>query len=101
MNEQLGAMPSKFIYFSYLISASSSYENLGFTIEDNGVGMTEETISQVLSHEKAIRKGYGIKNINDRIQLAFGEKYGLTYSSVLGEGTRVVITLPAVSTLQN
>lgn len=82
------------------ISGRLEADNIIFTIEDDGIGMTEETINQVLSPEKAISKGYGIKNINDRIQLAFGEKYGLTYSSILGAGTRVVITLPAVSTLQ-
>jgi two-component system sensor histidine kinase YesM len=38
--------------------------------------------------------GYGVSNINERIQLAFGTEYGLSFESTLGAGTTVTIRLP-------
>ncbi|MFC5468265.1 sensor histidine kinase [Cohnella suwonensis] len=38
--------------------------------------------------------GIGVRNVNDRIQLLFGEGYGVTISSERVEGTRVKIRIP-------
>jgi two-component system, sensor histidine kinase YesM len=62
-----------------------------FTIEDNGPGMSPELASELLQRST---KGYGLKNVHDRIQILFGAPYGLTIESRLGEGTLVTITLP-------
>jgi two-component system sensor histidine kinase YesM len=56
-----------------------------FTVEDNGVGM--EDISAALT-------GYGLKNIEERIELYYGEGYGLKFSSTKGEGTIVTVVVP-------
>jgi two-component system sensor histidine kinase YesM len=39
-------------------------------------------------------KGYGMRNVNQRIKLLYGEEYGLHIESVIGEGTLVTIRLP-------
>ena len=39
----------------------------------------------------------GIKNVNDRIKIYFGEEYGLTIQSELDEGTRVTISMPKIT----
>lgn len=39
-------------------------------------------------------KGYGLKNVNDRIKLLYGEEYGVKIFSRPGDGTRVEIRLP-------
>ena len=41
--------------------------------------------------------GIGVKNVNERIRLYFGEGYGLSIFSEPDEGTTVQISLPAVS----
>ena len=41
--------------------------------------------------------GIGVKNVNERIRLYFGEEYGLVIRSEPDEGTRIRILLPAVS----
>lgn len=68
-----------------------------FTVEDNGVGMTEEQCREVLKKEPGDRAGIGIKNVNDRIKIYFGDEYGLTIQSELDVGTRVTITMPKVT----
>lgn len=40
--------------------------------------------------------GIGIKNVNDRIKIYFGEKYGISIESELDEGTCVTIRMPKV-----
>lgn len=67
-----------------------------FQIEDNGVGMTEEQCREILHKEPGDRTGIGIKNVNDRIKIYFGEEYGLSITSELDEGTCVTIRMPKV-----
>ncbi|MNL86396.1 hypothetical protein D3C87_2150830 [compost metagenome] len=38
--------------------------------------------------------GYGFRNVYDRIQLYYGEEYGLQITSELGQGTEVTLWLP-------
>ncbi len=74
--------------------------NLRFTIEDNGLGMTTEQAAGLLTgrtHGSSRRgSGIGVKNVNERIRLYFGEEYGLVIWSEPDEGTKVEICLPAV-----
>lgn len=64
------------------------------TVEDNGVGMTEETCQEILCREPGERTGIGIKNVNDRIQIYFGEEYGIRIASEPDVGTLVEIRIP-------
>ena len=50
-------------------------------------------MNQKIPTEKDI---YGLYNVNERIRLNFGEKYGLSIESTYGEGTVVSIILPYV-----
>lgn len=69
-------------------------------IIDNGKGMSEEQIHQVLSndtsHEKSVFRGIGINNVHQRIQLKYGNSYGVSISSRPGHGLNVTIRFPAV-----
>jgi len=79
------------------ISGLLSDEDLILEISDNGVGMSQEKINNLLNgSDLKSRNGYGIKNINDRIKLYYGEKYGLLYSSSISYGTTVIIRIPAI-----
>lgn len=67
------------------------------TIEDNGIGMTPDQLSHIsVKRSHSSGHGYGVWNINERLKLTYGEKYGLSYSSEYGKGTTVTIKLPAL-----
>ena len=64
------------------------------TVSDNGVGMPKETAELILTENS---KGYGVKNVNERIKHFYGEEYGITVESTEGEGTDIIILIPFVS----
>ena len=69
-----------------------------YEVKDNGKGMTAEKIQEALSRELDEKKGMmkiGIYNINRRIQLIYGEEYGVSIKSVPGEYTIVQVVIPA------
>ena len=68
---------------------------LVFTLTDDGIGMTKETVRQVLSRDSS--KGYGLNNIHQRIRLYYGNRYGLAIDSTPDIGTTVTVTLPFVN----
>ena len=68
-------------------------ENKDVMIElsDDGKGF-EVTVDALAPHPE--RKRIGVANVNDRIQLNFGRKYGLKINSQPGKGTTCTLTLP-------
>ena len=84
-----------------LIQVRRREDGLWFTVGDNGLGMTEEQVESLLTGEAAVHSsrgsGIGVKNVNERIRLYFGEDYGLTIDSEPDEGTTVTIHLPALT----
>lgn len=74
-------------------------DSLYFTITDNGLGMSEDMVEALLSKDFVPSKkgsGIGVKNVNERIKLYFGNEYGLKVESEPDEGTKITIHLPAV-----
>ena len=72
-------------------------ERIIISIKDDGEGMSKETLKNILTNDSHDEfHGYGIKNINERIKLHYGEEYGLEYNSEPGKGTTVIITIPAI-----
>lgn len=72
------------------ISAKKENDNVRITIYDNGVGFDKNNIS----HNVNVGNNIGIKNINDRIKLIFGEEYGLTIKSEISYFTEAQIIIP-------
>ena len=69
------------------------------TVSDNGFGMSSAQTKLLLTDDKRARKrgsGVGLINVQRRIQLRFGEQYGLKIESEPDEGTCVIIHLPAI-----
>ena len=60
--------------------------------------MTMTQIEEILQ-KNTVRKttGYGVKNIHSRLQLLFGENYGVTYRADGRPGVTVLIKLPALT----
>ena len=71
-------------------------EDILITVSDNGVGMTEEQCAKILSKERSDSGGIGVKNVNDRLKIYFGERYGLSIHSVPDEGTTVTVRIPQI-----
>ena len=75
-------------------------EDLYFSVRDNGLGMTAEQVESLFSDSIHVTSkkgsGIGVKNVNERIKLYFGEEYGLMIHSEPDEGTEITIHLPAV-----
>lgn len=73
--------------------------DLWLLIRDNGLGMTREQAESLLGDHPHVSSrrgsGIGVKNVNERIQLYFGEAYGLVIESEPDEGTLIRIRLPA------
>ena len=59
--------------------------NMIFTIEDDGVGIDDMS---------RLENGYGVRNVIERIKLNYGEKYGVTFESSPGKGTKVTSVVP-------
>lgn len=72
---------------------------LTITIEDNGIGITQEKLVEISNSLRGVnsskgREGIAIRNVNDRIKLLCGEDYGLNIRSISGVGTAIDIRLP-------
>ena len=74
-------------------------DELYLSVADNGLGMTEDKVEMILTGKSSSGNGrgsgIGVKNVNERIKLYFGEAYGITIDSEPDEGTTVIIHLPA------
>ena len=73
-------------------------DDLVISVKDNGIGMTKERLAEVIGGlgkaQPADNAIYGLYNVNERIKLKFGSKYGITLDSVYGEGSTCNIVLP-------
>ena len=60
-------------------------------------------INSCLSYKskRQLFSGIGVKNVNERIKLLYGETYGVEISSELGEGTKVRVSLPVIKSVDN
>ncbi|MUG65109.1 HAMP domain-containing protein [Paenibacillus campinasensis] len=71
-------------------------EDIVLQVIDDGVGMTKEQLNRALNKTDP-GSGYGVKNVDDRVKLTYGEAYGISIFSRPGIGTAVTIRLPANS----
>ncbi|BCZ45135.1 histidine kinase [Clostridium gelidum] len=86
-----------------IITGSIVNNNIYLKVSDDGIGIKESDLPLILSSEKHKSKnkeskgsGYGIKNINERLKLYYGDDYGLSFSSIYEKGTTVTIKLPII-----
>ncbi len=73
---------------------STEQEDIEIHVVDNGAGMSAETLAHIFEQKEKNESGIGISNIQDRLQLYYGNGYGLFYESTEGEGTTVTIRIP-------
>ncbi|UQZ35506.1 sensor with HAMP domain protein [Paenibacillus sp. PK3_47] len=73
-------------------------DNIELKVIDNGLGMRPEDIRKMMEGPNH-SGGYGVKNVNERIKLRYGDNYGVTIASIYGAGTTVQLLLPAGHTV--
>lgn len=71
-------------------------DDILITVSDNGVGMTKEQCGKILAKDRSDSGGIGVKNVNDRLKIYFGEKYGLCIESEPDVGTTVTVRIPKI-----
>jgi two-component system sensor histidine kinase YesM len=75
------------------INAYSSGDDIFFEVLDDGIGFeVPNDILEAKSQDELLH-GYGLHNVNERIRLEYGEGYGLTISSKIGQGTKIIIKI--------
>lgn len=82
---------------------------IGIMVKDNGVGVDRERLKQIRADLKSglstmtdgdgtdrprKRRGIGLRNVNTRLRLHFGDRYGARIFSSQGSGTLIVLVLP-------
>ena len=80
---------------SIKVEAVDLDDRIELVVKDNGAGMTEERLQEmraaIVNGEKI---GFGLRTVHERMQLLFGEEYGLTISSTEGVGTTITVVIP-------
>lgn len=79
-----------------LVKGYEDGENVVLEVKDNGVGMDAETLEHIFEQHKVNYQsnGVGVYNVQKRLKLYYGNKYGITYESEKGKGTKATITIP-------
>ena len=75
-------------------------DDIVLLLSDDGVGIDQDLMPQLLNgtHHSAQSKGTNIAvyNTHRRLQILYGERYGLSYTSTKGSGTEVQLRIPAI-----
>lgn len=72
-------------------------DDILITVSDNGVGMTPEQCRKILQKNRSDSGGIGVKNVNDRLKIRFGERFGITLESEPDVGTVVTVRIPKIT----
>ena len=82
------------------VRLKASGDSLIFTVEDDGRGMTEEEIRQLLTHRERAEgdnTSIGVENVLSRLKLNFGSRYGIRMESQPGQYTKTILTIPLLN----
>ena len=82
------------------VRLKASGDSLIFTVEDDGRGMTEEEIRQLLTHTERAEgdnTSIGVENVLSRLKLNFGSRYGIRMESQPGQYTKTILTIPLMN----
>lgn len=81
-----------------VIKGYSEENSVKISVMDNGVGMPPEKVTMILNEDssKPRLSGIGIKNVEERIKMLFGDSYGINIESEIGVFTNVEITIPII-----
>jgi two-component system sensor histidine kinase YesM len=81
------------------VSGSAEGGDILIRVTDDGMGMDAERLAALgrllaSGESEAPEAGVGVRNVQERIKLFFGEGYGLSFESSIGSGTTATIRIP-------
>ncbi|MFJ7724827.1 sensor histidine kinase [Neobacillus sp. NPDC097160] len=80
------------------IRAAALGDKIEIRVEDNGKGMTEEELTNIVHHinreDGEEMKSIGLRNIHQRLKLKYGNQFGISLQSVHDQGMIVTLTIP-------
>ena len=83
---------------SILVTASAADGDLTLAVCDDGIGMTPEKLTQLLSGDHLMSgrgsNHIGVYNVQERLRMLYGSGYGITIESEPERYTRVYLRLP-------
>ena len=82
------------------VSAKRGENDLLISVSDDGVGMDGAMVERLVSGAEESDDSIGLCNVIKRIRTLYGEPYGLTIRSELGEGTTIAIRLPITQKIE-
>lgn len=81
-----------------LIRAIRVGELIKISVEDNGKGMSEDKLNNIIQHinheEGDEMISIGLRNIHQRLKLAYGDQFGISLISIKDQGTTITLTIP-------
>lgn len=79
----------------------TKHRNIRIDVTDNGVGISPEKAAQILTDSNDSQADFfreiGVSNVHKRLQYEFGNEYGITVESIVGEYTTMSILIPEAS----
>jgi two-component system sensor histidine kinase YesM len=82
------------------ISAQKVGCDIIIRVSDNGAGIDTHEINMILDEDNNISGSFGIRNVNERIRQAFGDRYGLRFYPNKPYGVIAHVLIPAVRNLE-
>lgn len=76
------------------VNVSMKENRISYEVSDDGLGIEPEKLVRLRTDLKQSQGGFGLKNVDIRVKLHYGEDYGVHVESVLGKGTRVHVEIP-------
>lgn len=77
------------------VSVRRREERVIYEVCDDGLGIEPEKLVQLRTELKQSQEGYGLKNVDIRVKLRYGEGYGVSIMSIPDKGTCVRVEIPA------
>ena len=77
------------------VSVRRREERVVYEVCDDGLGIEPEKLVQLRTELKQSQEGYGLKNVDIRVKLRYGEGYGVSIMSIPDKGTCVRVEIPA------
>lgn len=78
------------------IKGRKTEDKILLQVVDNGTGMTPKEIETIFNRKESSGSGVGVRNVNERIKLYFGDEYGLSFESEIDRGTIANLWLPVM-----
>ncbi|MFB9758724.1 sensor histidine kinase [Ectobacillus funiculus] len=89
------------------IEVQKVFGDIEIVIKDNGVGIEAERLQEIkgqlqsnIDYPLEAKGSIGVKNVDARIKLSFGNDYGLDITSEPGQGTQILMRIPTTKTLE-